>query len=112
LAAYSEIQVEQYATFSTTINVQDTTGAALNLFGYGVNSSIRRSYYSETSTDFDAFVSGIANGEITIAMSAANTANLTPGRSLYDVVITDTNGIKTRVVEGIVNVLPGVTRPQ
>jgi hypothetical protein len=112
LAAYSEIQVEQYATFSTTINVQDTTGAALNLFGYGVNSSIRRSYYSETSTDFDAFVSGIANGEITIAMTAANTANLTPGRSLYDVVITDSNGVKTRVVEGIVNVLPGVTRPQ
>ena len=112
MAAYSEIQVEQYATFSTTINVQDTTGAALNLFGYSVDSSIRRSYYSETSTDFDVFVSGISNGEITIAMTAANTANLTPGRSLYDVVITDSNGIKTRVVEGIVNILPGVTKPQ
>jgi hypothetical protein len=111
LAAYSEIQVEQYATFSTTINVEDTTGAALNLFGYSVNSSVRRSYYSETSTDFNAFVSGIANGEITIAMTAANTANLTPGRSLYDVVITAPNGTKTRVVEGIVNILPGVTRP-
>jgi hypothetical protein len=110
LAAYSEIQVEQYSTFSTTINVQDSTGAAVNLFGYTANSSIRRSYYSANSTDFLATVTGIANGEITISMTAANTANLTVGRSLYDVIITAPNGTKSRVVEGIVNVLPGVTR--
>lgn len=112
MAAYSEIQVEQFATFATSINVEDTTGAALNLSGFSVNSSVRRSFFSETSTNFDAFVSGVANGEITISMTAANTANLTPGRSLYDVVITAPDGTKTRVVEGIVNILPGVTRPQ
>jgi hypothetical protein len=111
LAAYSEIQVEQFATFSTTINVEDSTGAALNLSGFSVDSTIRRSYFSEASTDFDAFVSGVSNGEITIAMTAETTANLTPGRSVYDVVITAPNGTKTRVVEGIVNILPGVTRP-
>jgi hypothetical protein len=111
LAAYSEIQVEQYATFSTTINVEDITGSALNLSGYSVNSSIRRSYYTNSSINFDAFVSAASNGEITISLSAANTSNLTPGRSLYDVVITAPNGVKTRVVEGIVNILPGVTRP-
>ena len=44
-------------------------------------------------------------------MTAANTANLTPGRYLYDLVITaPTTGVKTRVVEGIVNVLAGVTQ--
>ena len=111
MAAYSEIQVEQYATFSTTINVEDITGSALNLSGYSVNSSIRRSYYTNSSINFDAFVSAASNGEITISLSAANTSNLTPGRSLYDVVITAPNGVKTRVVEGIVNILPGVTRP-
>lgn len=42
-------------------------------------------------------------------MTAANTANLTPGRSLYDLVITSPAGVKTRVVEGIVNILPGIT---
>jgi len=112
LAAYSEIQIEQFATFATSINVEDTTGAPLNLSNYTVESSVRRSYYSENSVDFQAFVSGESNGEITIAMTAANTSNLTPGRSLYDVVITAPNGTKTRVVEGIVNILPGVTRPQ
>ena len=110
MAAFSEIQVEQYSTFSTVINVEDSTGAALNLSGYTANSSIRKSFYSSTSNNFTATVTGIANGEITLSMTAANTANLTPGRALYDLVITASNGDKTRVVEGIVNILPGVTR--
>jgi hypothetical protein len=43
-------------------------------------------------------------------MSSANTANLDPGRYFYDVTITSDIGDVTRVVEGIVVVLPGVTR--
>jgi hypothetical protein len=43
-------------------------------------------------------------------MTAENTANLTPGRYLYDLVITAPDTTRTRVVEGIVNVLPGITR--
>ena len=43
-------------------------------------------------------------------MSSANTANLTPGRYMYDVIITSPQSQVTRVVEGIVNVLAGVTR--
>ena len=37
-------------------------------------------------------------------------ANLTAGRYLYDLLITAPDTTKTRVVEGIVVVLPGVTR--
>lgn len=110
MAAYSELSVEQYATFSTTINVQDNQGDAVNLYGYTASSQIRKSYYSLTSNNFTATVTGISNGEITLSMTAANTANLTPGRYLYDLVITSGEGTKTRVVEGIVSVLAGVTQ--
>lgn len=110
MAAYTELNVEQYATFSTTVNVEDSAGAAVNLFGYTAASQIRKSYYSSTANSFTTTVTGIANGEITLAMTAANTGNLTPGRYLYDLVITAPSGTKTRVVEGIVNVLAGVTQ--
>lgn len=110
MAAYSELQLEQYATFSTTINVEDSQGDAINLYGYSAASQIRKSYYSSTANNFTATVTGIANGEITLSMTAANTANLTPGRYLYDLVITSPSEVKTRVVEGIVNVLPGITQ--
>jgi hypothetical protein len=42
-------------------------------------------------------------------MTAANTSNLTAGRALYDLLITDSSGVKTRVVEGIVTILPNIT---
>ena len=110
MAAYTELNIEQYATFSTKVNVEDSAGAAVNLYGYTAASQIRKSYYSTTANSFTTTVTGIANGEITMAMTAANTANLTPGRYLYDLVITAPSGTKTRVVEGIVNVLAGVTQ--
>ena len=111
MAAFTELNIEQYATFSTTVNVEDSQGAAVNLSGYTAASQIRKSYYSTSANTLTATVTGIANGEITLSMTAANTANLTPGRYLYDLVITaPTTGVKTRVVEGIVNVLAGVTQ--
>ena len=110
MAAYSELNIEQYATFSTTVNVEDSNGDAVNLSGYSASSQIRKSYYSSSANNFTATVTGIANGEITLSMTAANTANMTPGRYLYDLVITSPTEVKTRVIEGIVNVLPGVTQ--
>lgn len=110
MAAYSELNIEQYATFSTTVNVEDSAGEAINLSGYSAASQIRKSYYSSSANNLTATITGIANGEITLAMTAANTSLLTPGRYLYDLVITSPTGVKTRVIEGIVNVLPGVTQ--
>jgi hypothetical protein len=55
-------------------------------------------------------ISNAAQGEILISMDSANTANMSPGRYVYDLTITDPNSIVTRVVEGIVIVSPGTTR--
>lgn len=110
MAAFSEIVIEQGATFNTTINVEDTAGAAINLYGYTANSMMRKSYYSSSATVITSTVTGTANGEITLGVSAANTASLAPGRYVYDVIITSPTSVVTRVVEGIVTVLPSVTR--
>lgn len=71
---------------------------------------MRKSYYSTTATDFTMTISDAGAGQITMAMSSANTANVTPGRYVYDILLTSNTGIKTRIIEGIVNVLPSVTR--
>ena len=71
---------------------------------------MRKSFYSSTANNFTATVTGNANGQITLTMTAAETANLTPGRYVYDLLITDGSGSKSRVIEGIVSVLPGTTR--
>ena len=109
MAAYSELFLEQYADFSTYINVDDLQGDAINLAGYSASSQMRKSYYSSTSYNFVVQISDAAKGEITLSMNAANTANMSPGRYVYDLNIT-ANSVVTRVVEGIVVVSPGATR--
>ena len=102
--------IEQGATFSTVVNVVDSAGAAVNLTGYSASSQMRKSYYSSTKQDFTVSVTSPVSGEITMSMSAANTSNLTPGRYVYDVEIDDGAGEITRIFEGIITVLPNVTR--
>ena len=109
MAGYAEIQIEQGASFTTVVNVSDSNGFT-NLTSYTASSQLRKSYYSSTANNFTVTISNAANGEITMAMTAANTANLTPGRAVYDLLITSPTNVKTRVVEGIATILPSVTR--
>ena len=110
MAGYVELTLEQGANFNTVLDLKDAAGGILNLNGYSVASQLRKSYYSTTATDFTMTISDASTGQITMAMSSANTANVTPGRYVYDILLTSDTGIKTRIIEGIVNVLPSVTR--
>ena len=102
--------IEQNATFSTTVNVVDSAGSAVNLYGYSASTQMRKSYYATSATIITSTITGNANGEITLSMTAANTANLTPGRQVFDLLITSPTSVKTRVIEGIVVISPGVTQ--
>ncbi len=111
MAAYVEITIEQGANLSTTVTVSDTQGDSVNLSTYSAAAQLRKSYYSSSANTLSATITGNSNGQITLSMTAANTANLTPGRYVYDLVITNsTDNSKTRVVEGTAIVLPSVTR--
>jgi len=110
MAGFAEITVEQGADFTTTVNVNDATGAAQNLAFYTVAAQLRKSYYSTSATNFDVTISSPTNGEITMELSAGVTANLTAGRYVYDLVMTSPSNVKTRIVEGIATILPSVTR--
>lgn len=110
MAAYSEIVIEQNATFTNKVYVEDIYNNPISLVGYTPSSKMRKSYYSSTSYTIDTEVTGLANGEITLSMTSSNTANLPIGRMVYDLIIDDGSGTITRVVEGIATILPSVTR--
>ena len=110
-AGYSELFLEQGANFNTTITLDDVNGAALNLVDYTASSQMRKSYYSSNAAASFVIQTGGVAGTITLNMSSANTANIYPGRYLYDVYITsNVSSYRARVLEGIVNVLPQVTK--
>ncbi len=111
MAAYVEITIEQGANLTSTVTVNDTQGDSVNLTTYSASAQLRKSYYSSSANTLSAIITGNANGQITLSMTAANTSNLTPGRYFYDLIIRNTiDNSVTRVVEGTAVVLPSVTR--
>jgi hypothetical protein len=111
LAEFVEIQIEAGATFSTEITVNDALGGPKNLADYTVRSQMRKSYYSTTAIDFTMTVVDAPAGVVTMVLSASQTSNIRPGRYVYDVEIVENNTQEvTRIFEGIITVLPNVTR--
>lgn len=109
MAEKKNIVIDQGSDFSSVINVQESNSSPFDLTNYTVESQMRKSYYAETAHNFTTSHSS-ANGTITIEMSKTDTANLVPGRYMYDVFMTSNTDYTTRVVEGIVTVTPGITR--
>ena len=111
MATISNLFIDQDADFTTTVTVNDSNGTALDLTSYTALAMIRKTYQSSTATTFtSAFVSPRTTGQITISLTDTQTAALEQGRYVYDLVITDGSGNKTRVVEGIATVNPSVSR--
>ena len=110
MAIKANLTVDQGTTFTTTLNLTDSNDIPINLDDYSYSAQLRKHYTSSNSTSFT--VSGDGNtGILTLSLSANVTSNLTFGRYVYDVEITETSsGSVTRVVEGIVTVTPNVTR--
>tara|TARA_Y100001963_G_scaffold86744_1_gene119916 strand:+ start:972 stop:1307 length:336 start_codon:yes stop_codon:yes gene_type:complete len=111
MATISNLFIDQDADFSTTVTVNDSTGSALDLTGYTALAQLRKSYKSSSATSFTvAFVDPRTSGQITLSLADGDTGALSAGRYVYDLVITDSEGDKTRVVEGIITVKPSVSR--
>ena len=111
MADFVELFVESGATFSTEVTVNDANGEPKDLTDYSVRSQLRKSYYSTTATNFEIDLDSPIDGLVTMTLSANTTSNLKAGRYVYDVEIEEeSTGVVTRIFEGIVNVLPNVTR--
>ena len=112
MAGYVELFIDQGTTWSTTINLtDDATNTPINVYGYSANSQMRRSYYSANiSANITCSTSNTANGELTLSLTAGETANIRAGRYVFDVKTTDPYNKVTRVLEGIITILPQVTR--
>jgi hypothetical protein len=109
-AAYTNLYIEQGTTFNTSIALDDVYGNSYNLQNFSVSSQIRKSYYSSSVTaSFTTSINPTA-GAISLTLNAPTTANISPGRYVYDTILIDSNNNVTRILEGIVEVSPSVTR--
>lgn len=105
------LSINTSTNFSQTFTLTDDEGGALNLSEYTYASQIRKHPNSSTAVSFTTAALTPANGELTISLDPSDTADLKPGRYVYDIVLTKTaDSTKTRVLQGSVIVSKTITR--
>ena len=109
MATKANIIIDQGTTFSTDIYLTDDNGDPIDLTGYSGASKIRKHYTSSNAQSFSVSLNS-TYGYVTLSLTSTDTSNLTAGRYLYDVEVTSSSNVVSRIVEGIVTVTPQVTR--
>lgn len=111
MAARYDITIEQGATFTFDVRVNDT-----DLTGYSAAMQLRANHAATSTVLSLTSGSGITishqgnHSHLTIVVSAATTANLiAPQYGVYDLEYSS-GGVVTRILEGTYYVTPEVTR--
>lgn len=104
MASKANFSIEQGTDVEIDVNIDNSV--YIDITDFTVSSRMKKHYLSETFIDLGVSVSD--SNTIVIALSANASANIEPGRYVYEVKMTSDTGITTRVVEGIITVTPGV----
>lgn len=109
-AANRDISINEGADWSMRLTWK-ADGDPVDLTGFTAKMQLRKTYGTPVLvelTDGDGIVLGGADGTIDLTIPAPLTLDLPP-TSLYDLVMTSAGGQVTRLVQGSVRKVPGVT---
>jgi hypothetical protein len=95
--------------FVQTYDLYQSGGKVIDLTGYSAASSLRKHRDSGTAVSFTVGFPDRKNGKIKISIPSWTTARLKPGRYVYDILMTKSNGDKAIIVEGTINARAGIS---
>ena len=109
-AGVYNISIEQGSTWSLRLEIDSSVDVDMNLTGYTVASKIGKSYYDPDPISMSTAWLSQSTGIFTISLSAAQTNALDPAHEyVYDVEITSSTGVVTRMIQGRANISPSIT---
>ena len=114
-AGYQNLYIEQGASFDISITLDDVYGNNYDLSNATAKGQIRKSYYSANTTAVFNTNIDVSSATIALSLDSNQTANIAPGRYVYDAVVSyagapGTANTVVRILEGVVDVSPSVTR--
>jgi hypothetical protein len=109
MATKIHIEIDQATDLNKTIfHVRDVYGNIVDMSKQSGICMLRKNYTAING--YSIAVTFNANGDVILTDSANNTANIVPGRYVYDVVAKDpTTGDVERIVEGFAYVSPAIS---
>ena len=114
MAGQKNFEVDQNTTFTFIVDYKDSDGNPINLTGATAKLQVRdtkggtKLAFTLTSPSSGITIDA-ANGKLTIRMTPTQTSKLFYPKSSYDLMITDSNSIKTKIIEGFLTLSRSVT---
>lgn len=114
MAVQKNFEVDQNTTFTFIIEYKDSNGDPINLTGASAKLQVRDTKGgSKLAFTLTSPSSGItidsALGKLTVRMTPTQTNKLFYPKSSYDLMLTDSNAVKTKLVEGFLTLSRSVT---
>jgi len=101
--------LDQGATFEKTFTAKNTAGGNVTISSGTTAAKLRQSIYS--SNNIHTFSTSVTGSNVTISMTATNTANVAAGQYEYDIEYTQSDATTVeRLAQGIVTVSPESTK--
>lgn len=114
MAGQKNFEVDQNTTFRFIVEYKDNNGTAINLTGASAKLQVRDTKGgSKLAFTLTSPAGGIVIdptlGKLTITMTPTQTNKLFYPKSSYDLMVIDSNGVKTKLVEGFLTLSRSVT---
>lgn len=104
------ITVQRRADYDLQLQFKDSGGVGIDLTGWTAYAQVWDKTRATKYADFAITYTDRATGQITIALTDAQTATF-PNEAYYDVLLEDAGGLRNYYLEGIVYVSEGYTQP-
>jgi hypothetical protein len=114
MAGQKNFEVDQNATFSFIVEYKDNNGSAIDLTGSSAKMQVRdtkggsKLAFSLTSPAGGITITPLL-GKLTIKMTPTQTNKLFYPKSSYDIMVTDSNANKIKLLEGFITLSRSVT---
>jgi len=102
------ISLQRRADYSITLQFKDSNNAAIDLTGWTVAAQAWDQGRTTKYADFAVTYTDRATGTVAIALTDEQTTSF-PNEAYYDVLLTNTAGLKEFYLEGVIYVSEGYT---
>lgn len=109
--AQHDITIEQGSTFAKTLTLKDDSDVVINISADTFRGQVRKLHTSATTKAiFDFVITDGPNGVLSWGLTSANTTAMGSGKFVYDIEWVKAGGEVTRLLEGVADTTPEVTR--
>jgi len=111
MTTQANLYVDQGTDYVIDLDLTTTTGADYPVSNKSFFCNIKKLYSSAISANADiTVISNSNNTLIELSLSPAATQDLDPGKYTYDVVMITQGGTQTKILEGLMHIVPTMTR--